>query len=440
LELKLNDTDKSKRELEAELSYEDLTSHFDKAIEKYRKKATIPGFRKGKAPLNMIKKIYGEGIEYSALEDIANEVFLKYIIDNKIDILTKGAITGMDYKPKENLKFKIEFEVMPEVKIENYNGLELKKTKYVIDDTLVEDEIQYHKFRNATNEIDGVALDDEYIVTVDIQNLDEAGNILIGQSSKDLRVYLGNPEIFPEFKEGFRGIKEGEVRIINSKNADGGPKKVQITSTKVEKIVYPELNEEFFHKITGKEGIKTLDEFKTNIKSELEKIYCGISDRKLRSDAINEIIKQNDVTAPEVYINSILKSMIEDYKHQFPKHELPKDFKEEEFKKERRVDAILQAKWFIIREQLIKMENITAEEEDFEKLAVENAAKYNIPADKLIEASKENEEVRMKLMNDKVLDLIISKAKIEEVEEAKKKENSGEEQERNDGVIVETIK
>jgi len=423
LELKLTDTDKSKRELGAELSYEDLTPHFDKAIESYRKKAMIPGFRKGKAPLNMIKKLYGEGIEYSALEDIANEIFLKYIIDNKIDLLSKGAITDMDYKPKENLKFKIEFEVMPEVKIENYKGLELKKTKYIIDDSLVEDEIQYHKFRNATNEIDGVALDDEYIVTADIQNLDAAGNILIGQSSKDLRVYLGNPEIFPEFKEGFKGIKEGEVRIIDSKNAEGSPKKVQLTCTKVEKIVYPEMNEEFFQKITGKEGVKTLDEFKANIKSELEKIYTGISDRKLRADSINETIKQNDVIAPEVYINSILKSMIEDYKHQSPKQELPKDFNEEEFKKERRVDAILQSKWYLIREQLIKMENVTTEEEDFKKLAEENAAKYNIPVDKLLEASKENEEVKMKIMNDKVLDLIISNAKIEEVEELKKKDN-----------------
>ena len=120
--------------------------------------------------------------------------------------------------------------------------------------------------------------------------------------------------------------------------------------------------------------------------------------------------------------------MVEDYKHQSPKHELPQDFNEEEFKKEKRVDAILQAKWFLIREQLIKLEKITAEEEDFKKLADENAAKYNIPVDKLMEASMENEEVKMKIMNDKILDLIISSAKIEDVEEIKKKVNSAEEE------------
>ncbi|MCY7363691.1 MAG: trigger factor [Ignavibacteria bacterium] len=422
----LNEVSKSKKVLEAELSYEELTPHFDKAIAEYRKKATIPGFRKGKAPLNMIKKLYGEGLEYNALEDIANDIFHKYIVDNKVDILGKGAITDLDYKPKEKLNFKIEFEVMPEIKIDKYKGLELKKTKYKIDDLLVDDEIQYHKFRNATNEIDGIASDDDYIITVDLQNMDEAGNILIGQSQKDLRIYLGNPQIYPEFKEGFKGIKEGETRIINSKNAEGGPKKVEAKCTKVEKIVYPEMNEEFFKKITGKDTLKTFDEFKSEIKGELEKIYNGIADRKLRADVISELIKSNEVEAPEVYIDFILKSMIDEYKHQSPKHELPKDFNAEEFKKERRVDAILQAKWYLIREKMIEMEKVIIEDEDYKKIAEENAGRYNIPADKLIDAYKENEDVKMKILNDKVLDIVLAKAKIEEIEELKTKDNIGE--------------
>jgi trigger factor len=422
LDLKLNDLENSKKELNAELSYEELTPHFEKAIESYRKKANIPGFRKGKAPVNMIKKLYGEGIEYSALEDVANEIFVKYVVDNKLDLLSKGAITDLDYKPKESLKFKVEFEIMPEIKVDNYKGLELKRTKYIIDDSLVDDEIQYHRFKNATHEMDGVASDDNYTITIDLQNLDEAGNILIGQSQKDMKVYLGNPEIYPEFKEAFKGIKEGEVKIIDSKNADGAPKKVQITCTKVEKLVLPEMNEEFFKKVTNKENIKTEEDFKNEIRSELQKIYDGISLRKIQNDVISEMIKANDIPAPERYIDIILNGMIEDYKHQYPKHQLPKDFDVEEFKRERRVDAILQAKWYLIREKLIETEKLKVEDEDYKKIAEENASRYNIPADKLVKAYEENEDVRMKILNDKVLDLIISNAKIEEAEEVKKKE------------------
>jgi trigger factor len=423
LDLKLNDLENNKKELQAELSYEELTPHFDKAIENYRKKANIPGFRKGKAPLNMIKKLYGEGIEYSALEDIANEIFVKYIVDNKLDLLSKGAITDMDYKPKENLNFKVEFEIMPEIKVGDYSGLELKKTKYIIDESLVEDEIEYHRMKNASYEIDGVASDDNYVITVDLQNLDEAGHVLIGQSQKDMKIFLGNPEIYPEFKEGFKGIKEGEVRVIDSKNSEGGLKKVRITCTKVEKLVPPELNEEFFKKITGKEEIKTLDEFKAELRSVIENIYEGISKRALRNDAVSEMIKLSEVTAPERYVNSILDGMVHDYKHQFPKHQPPKEFNEAEFRKEKRVDAILQAKWYLISDKLIASENIKAEDEDLKKIARENSVRYNIPEDKLLVAYEDNDEVKQQILNDKVLDLIISKAVVKETEKVMKKEN-----------------
>lgn len=424
MDLKLNDLDNSKKELVAEVSYDELVPHFDKAIEKYRKNSTIPGFRKGKAPLNMIKKLYGEGLEFSALEDIANEIFVNYVKDNNIDLISKGSITDMDYKPKEKLNFKVEFEVMPVIKVDKWKGLELKRTRYVIDDSLVDDEIQYHRFRNASNEMDAAAVDDDYVITVDLQNLDEAGNVLIGQSQKDVTVYLGNPQIFPEFKEGFKGIKEGEVRVIDSKNTEGEDKKVQVTCKKVEKIVYPEMNEEFFKKVTGKDDIKTEDEFKAELKTELQKIYDGIANRKLDSDVVSEMIKENEVAAPERYVDFILNDMVEEMKHQYPKHQLPKEFNVDEFKKERKADAIRQAKWYLIREKLIEELGINVEDDDYKKIAEENAPRYNIPVEKLIEAYKENDDVKMKIINDKLVDMIINNAKIEETEEVKKKEDT----------------
>lgn len=422
LNFELNETENSKKELTVELSYDELKPYFEKALEKFRKDANIPGFRKGKAPMTMIKKLYSEGIEYSSLEDIVNEIFVKYLAENKIDILGSGAISDIDYKPKENLKFKVQFETPPEVKIENYKNLDLKKTKYVIDDSLVDDELEYHKFRNATNEIDGVASDDNYIITVDLQNLDEAGNILIGQSSKDMKIFLGNPGIHPEFKEAFKGIKEGEVKVIDSLNSEGGPKKVRITCTKVEKIIYPEMNEEFFKKITRKE-VKTEEEFRAAIKEELQKIYAGISKRKLHEEVINELIKLAEINVPEKYTDTILNGMITDYKNQLPKRQLPKDFNAEEFKKEKRVDAILIAKWYLIREKLIELEKIEVNDADYEKAAEESPSRHNIPLDKLIQAYKENDDVKLKILNDKVIDFIISNSNVSEMEEVMKKEN-----------------
>lgn len=428
MDLKLKSIDDSKRELEAYVSYEELKPHFEKAIANYRKKADIPGFRKGKAPLNMIKKLYGEEIEYSAIEDIVNDIFREYVVDNKLDVLGKGEIKDMDFKPKESLKFFVEFEVMPEINLEEYKGIELKKTKYVIEDSLVDDEIEYHAMRNATFEIDGTASDDQYIVTVDLQNLDDAGNIIIGQSQKDLRVYLGNKKVYPEFREGLKGIKEGEVRVIDSKNAEGGPKKVQITCTKVEKIILPEMNEEFFKKITGKEDVHNMEEFKGAIRGELEKIYGDIASRNLHNDTISEMVKLNQFNAPDRYVNIILEGMLEDFKRQYSE-KLPENFSDENFRKERRVDAIFSAKWFLIREKIIEQEDIKVTVDDYRKLAEENHSRYNIPVEKLQQAYEQNEEVASKLLTDKVLELIISNAKIEEIEDHRKKDDYDDETE-----------
>jgi len=157
LDLKLKDLDNCKKEFDATLTYEELKPHFEKALLKYKQKVTIPGFRKGKAPMKMIERQYGESIEYSALEDIANEVFKKYILDKKIEILDVGRLKDMDYKPKEVFTFQIEFEVRPEVVVENYKNLELTRTVNEIDDSLVDEEIQNLRMRFAQYEIDGQA-------------------------------------------------------------------------------------------------------------------------------------------------------------------------------------------------------------------------------------------------------------------------------------------
>lgn len=423
MDLNLKDLENCKKELTAVLTYEELKPHFEKALLKQSKKISIPGFRKGKAPIAMIKKLYMDSVEYGALEDIAGEIFIDYIIDNKIDLIDKGAIKDLDYKPKESLKCVVEFEVRPEVIIENYKNLELTKTKNVIDDSLVEEEINYHKYRMAAREIDGQATDEEYMITVDTQGLDENGEIIAGDASKDMQIYLGNKEMFPEFREGLKGIRENEERIIDTKGADDQPKKIKITCTKVEKLVYPELNEDFFKKVTGKDDIKNEKEFRKFLKEDITKVYEDISAQALKNDLISEVIKQNEITVPDKYVDTVLANLVTDYKKRFPKNHNFKDFNEVDFKNEKRVEAILSTKWFLLREKIAEIEKLEATEEDLRELAEKNAAQYNIPSDKLLEMYKKNEDVQSHIISEKVFDVIMSSAKITEKEVVKKAES-----------------
>lgn len=422
METNFKDIDKCKKELEFVLTYDELKPHFEKALEKYRKQAAIPGFRKGKAPLSMVKKLVGESIEYSALEEIANNVFRQHVEENDIDILDVGAMTDFNYEPQRRFQFKVEFEVRPEIELETYKGLELKRKKYVIDDSLVDEEINYHKLQNSQLEMDSEAFDDEYVVTLDLQDLDEKGNIIIGQTQKDVKVYIGNKSLAKEFAEGLKGIKEGETKTIQSKDADGNKKKVQVTAAKVEKIVAPEMNEEFFKKVTAKEDIKDLDQFRGTIKNELQKIYDESAEQNLKNDVINEILKLNDVSVPNAFVENILKNAADDYQKRQGKNKKFTTEELDEYKKASKPDATKQAKWFLIKEKIAELEGIKAEEDDIKKFAEDIASKYNMPSDKLVELYSKNPEVMGNVLNDKIMKFLIDNAKVTDIEEVKKPE------------------
>lgn len=420
METNIKELENTKKEFEATLSYDELIPHFDKAIEKFRKKANIPGFRKGKAPLEMIKKMYGDSLEYNALEDITNDVFKQYIKDNNVDIIDIGAILDMDYKPKESFTFKIAYETKPIVHLNEYKGLELTKTVYEIDESLVDEEIDYYRFRSANFEMDGQAADDQYMITVDIQNLDDAGNVIEGETQQGLQVYLSNPDIYPEFKAGFKGIKEGESRVVETKNSEGNPKKVQVTATKIEKVILAELNEEFFKKVLGKEDIKTEEEFRNEIRASIQKVYDDMSLNKLKNDVVNEMIKANDVVVPDKYVEYFLDDFVKEEKEKHKGHN--HGINEEEIRKQKRVDAIVAAKWMLLREEVLKAENIKVEDADFQKLAEETAQRFNIPAENLVNIYKQNDDIKVRILNDKVLDFLIANAKMTEKTELRKKQ------------------
>lgn len=424
METTIKDLENCKKEFEATLSYEELVPHFEKAITKYRQKVQIPGFRKGKAPINMVKKLYGDSIEYSSLEEITEEVFKNYIEENKIRMIGKGVLKDIDYKQKEKLFVKVEFEVIPEVVVENYKNLDLTRTKFIVDDSLVDEELIYMNLKNAQYEIDGQAMDDEYMITFDTQEVDDAGSAIPDKTEKDIRIYLGSKHLEKDYKEGLKGIRENEERIIEVTNpANKEKKKIQVKAKKIEKIVKPEMNEEMFKKFTNRDDVKTEEEMRKVIKEEIQKAYDNVSNQKLKDMALGEIVKSNEILVPDFYVDLILDDYVKEHKHKHGKHDHMKEFNEEEFRQQQRPNAIFNTKWFLIKEKIVDIEKIELTDEDYKSVVGDSSKRYNIPEDKLIEIYKANEDMKSQILADKVLDFIIKNSNVTEVEEVKKAED-----------------
>lgn len=416
----INITDKANcsKEFEAVLNYDELMPYFEEALLKYRKKAQIPGFRKGKVPVAMLKKMYWDSIEYSALEDIANDVFKKHITENKVPMFGTGSLIDLDYKPKEKLTVKVAFEVIPEVELKQIKDIELTMTKYVIDDSLIEEELRYMKLKYASHEIDGQATDDDYMVTLDTEEFDMDGKAVEGRAQKDIKLYVGSEYISKDYYEGIKGIKEGEERTIETVNENKEPVKIKIKCTKVEKVIYPEMNKETFTKMTGREDIETEEQLRDLLREEIGKSYNDHAFNALKNKVISEVVKLNDLEIPESYVNEMLEDYFQSHKkeHKGHKHEV----NEEEFKSKNRAEVAFTGKWFLIKDKIISQENITVTDDDIKEFAEKAGKPYEIPGEKMYEFYKDNKEVRHTILDEKVVKFLIDNAKVTDVEEVKK--------------------
>ena len=194
--------DTNRYELEIEISPEEFSKAIDKAFKKNAKKISIPGFRKGKAPRNFIEKYYGENIFYEdavnslypgAMDEAIEEAKLE-VINDKIDfdIVTIGK--------NEGLTFKVAVTVKPEVKIENYKGIEVKKKSTRVTKKDVDKEIESQRERNARIvTVEDRASKDGDIVVIDFKGFID-GKAFEGGESKNHNLKLGSKQFIPGFE------------------------------------------------------------------------------------------------------------------------------------------------------------------------------------------------------------------------------------------------
>ena len=143
METKVNKISDKEREVEVTLDYEEIKEDIDKAYQKERKNISMDGFRKGKVPMGMIKKMYGEAIEYKASEDIASNKFWDAVKQENLEPVGQPALTDLDFQMGEQLNFKVKFEVIPEIEVDNYKDLEVEKPVFNVTDEMVEKEVDH---------------------------------------------------------------------------------------------------------------------------------------------------------------------------------------------------------------------------------------------------------------------------------------------------------
>lgn len=417
MEVTINTLSDVSREVEIAVQASEIQSHFDKAYQDYRPKVEIKGFRKGKAPIELVKKLYGDLIEHEALNTVASDLYRTVVKEKELKPIGDPVIIDLDYKRGEQLRFKVQYDIRPTVELKEYKKIEVEKPVHTVDDQEVEEEILRLRKMNSTTETVDQVSDEEHIVTAHIQELDKSGLPIIGKKSQNARFYLADPELEQPIRDALMNAqRNGEYRISFQHQHDGHQHDVnlQIKATKIEQVFLPEFNDEFVKKI-AKDKVATVDDFRKGLREDLEAYWKEKSHRQTVNALVGEIVRRHDFQVPESLTRSILQSLFEDVKQQY-KGKLPKDFDTEKFFQENRAYAIYQAKWALIREEIIKAETITADDQDLIGLAEREAGKIGIDKERLINYYKSSDQIKDRLVSDKLMSFLLSSATIEEVE------------------------
>ncbi len=138
------------KEVEISTSNDELAPHFEEAYRKYQQTASLKGFRKGKAPLSMIRQVYGESIRYTSLDNIANDLYRRAMEERDIRPIGDPVLTTIDYKPETGLNFRIRYEVLPDFALGSYRGVKVEKPVHEITDAELQDELNRIRRSNST--------------------------------------------------------------------------------------------------------------------------------------------------------------------------------------------------------------------------------------------------------------------------------------------------
>lgn len=419
MDIKVNNLQEYQQEVEVALNYDEILPEIEKAYQDERKSITIDGFRKGKAPIGMIKKLYGEAIEYKASEKIANKKFWDAVDQQNLKPISTPQMVDIDFVPGNKLSFKVKYEIKPKLELKDYKGIEVEKTLFNVKEEDIDREIEFLLKPHLKFESADIVDDVDFRITVNLQRLDVQNLPMVGHRSENMLIDLTDEKVNPQIKSNAKGKKVGEsfkFTFIDEHHHGEELHREEFNYTaditKVEKIVKPELTEELIKKITGDKA-SSPDELKLFLRKNIEEYYTKQSEEILTNNLLGNIVKNNDFTPPPGYLDTVHKRMVELERENSKRYKM-KNFDEKAAAEYYKPRAEWNAKWQIILENLAEKENIKVEDSELEELAKKESETTGISVAKLVKYYKDINRSDI-LLEEKVIKFLKENAKIKEV-------------------------
>ncbi len=402
---------------------------FEDAIKKVyfqnAKYISIPGFRKGKAPINIVEKYYGKEIFYEdAFNEVAGESYEQALKENNIDAVSRPNIEVVQIEKGKDLIYTATVETKPEVKLEKYKGIEIPKIEYNVTDEDIEKELKQMQEKNARLvSVEDKAVENGNITIIDFEGFVD-GVAFEGGKAEKHQLEIGSGAFIPGFEDQIIGMKVNEEKDVNvkfpeeyfSKDLAGKDATFKVKLHEIKKKELPELDDEFAKDVSE---FDTISELKNSIKEKLEKQNEDKARYEKQEAAIKAVCEEMKVEIPagmiELETENMLKDIEQRLSYQGMKIEQYLQMigkTEEEAKKEFEPQAIDAIKTRLALEAVIKAEKIEATDEEIDSKITEMAESYG----KKPEEIKDNENVRKYIKegieSEKAIEILVSNSKV----------------------------
>jgi trigger factor len=301
-------TSKTKREIDVEVPAAEVTRETETLIQKYQKLARLPGFRRGHVPATVIRQRFAEDIKSEVVEALVPRYFRKETDKLGIFPVSPPRITDLHIHEGEPLRFKASFEVLPEIKVENYKELRAEKPAVSVTDEEVEESLKNLQEQRATfTAIEGSPLGDGDFaqISLDGQPKDGEGKPV---HMDEILVEIGGKNTMPEFTENLRGASAGEQRTFDvlypkdfsDQRLAGKTLTYTVKVQAIKQKNLPELNEEFAKSLGDFADVNAL---RQRIREDLETDRKHTAEREAKDKLVSELIKRNDFEIPEALVD-----------------------------------------------------------------------------------------------------------------------------------------
>ncbi|MUP37898.1 trigger factor [Labilibaculum euxinus] len=424
--------------IKLQIVQEDYETRVNNVLKDYRKKANINGFRAGKVPMGVIKKMYGTPVLADEINKILSEELMKYIRENDLNIMGEPLPNETEQKEinwEKDTEFEFSFDIAltPEYTLNLSKKDKIDFFKIIVDEKMIQSGVDMHSRRFGSNNAAEV-VEEKELLKGNYAQVDADGKLIEeGIVSENVAMSLEYMKD-EDAKKKFIGAKKDDVVVFNPAKAFENKSDIasmlniskeeaetldsdfQFTITEITKFVNAELNQELFDKVFGEGTVSSEEEFKNKIKEDIEKQLVNDSDYKFLIDAKAKLVKKAKIELPEVFLKRWIVSTNKD----MTAEQVDTDF----------ANYADEFKWQLIKNRLIQENDLKVSQEEVMEFAKKQAlmqfqqyGMMDVPeeylnnyAQQMMQNQDEQRKIYERKADDKVVEYIKGTVKLDEKE------------------------